>query len=334
MLMLTTSYTSAFRKCLLISRWAVPIVLAACRSSDAAPQSQAPSTPPSRLAIATNLHTRLVENSIAVTSVSQPGIIFGANDSGHDALLFAFDSTGVSRGVWRVTGARNLDWEAASLGPCGGTVGAQPCIYIGDVGDNEGRKPAVTVYRIPEPTVTTTPSDPRGAPATNLPRAEALSIAYPDSPHDVEAMYVNAAGDLFLITKRRLLDAARRPRPALVYRVPASAWGSSGSAIAALVDSLPIIPGSGLGRQVTDAALSPDGKLLAIRTYTEVYIFPVEPASSRPASGSQASVCPILDLNEKQGEGIGWWWDSRRVLLTSEGRNQPLHVIACSLPKS
>ena len=73
--------------------------------------------------------------------MTQPGIIFGLNDSGHEPLLFAFDSTGRSRGVWRVNGARNLDWEAAASGPC--EAGSdRRCLYIGDVGDNEARKPA------------------------------------------------------------------------------------------------------------------------------------------------------------------------------------------------
>jgi hypothetical protein len=327
----TTSYTSLLKKCLRAASSVGFVIGLACQSSDAESSQEAP-PPRSHIAIPTDLHTRLVENSIAVTSVTQPGIIFGANDSGHDALLFAFDSTGASRGIWKVNGARNLDWEAASLGPCAGKPGALNCLYLGDVGDNDARKPTVTVYRVPEPTVSAAPSDPRGAPASGLPVVESLSIQYPDSPHDVEALYVTPGGDLFIITKRRLLDTTRRPRQALMYRVPASAWGSSGVATAVLVDSLPLVPGDLPGRQVTDAALSPDGKLLAIRTYAEVYVFPVDSTTGRPSSGSRPTVCTILDLNENQGEGIGWWWDRRRLLLTSEGTNEPLHVIDCSPP--
>lgn len=306
----------------------------ACRSSDAALGQQQEAPPPnSRVAVKTDLHTRLVENSIAVTSVTQPGIIFGANDSGHDALLFAFDSTGASRGVWNVNGARNLDWEAASLGPCGGRPGPLECLYIGDVGDNEARKPTIRIYRIPEPSVQPGPSDTRAPPEMRSVKAESLTLQYPDAPHDVEAMYVTAAGDLFLITKRRLLDSARRPRQAMMYRVPFSAWNSAGVVTATLVDSLPIVPGDIPGRQVTDAALSPDGALLAVRTYAEVYIFAVDVTTGRPSSGTRPGVCTILDLNENQGEGIGWWWDRQRLLLTSEGNNEPLHVIDCPFPR-
>ena len=42
---------------------------------------------------------------------------------------------------------------------------------------------------------------------------------------------------------------------------------------AALVDSLPIVPGSAPLRLITDAALSPDAKHLAVRTYAQLFVF-------------------------------------------------------------
>jgi hypothetical protein len=58
----------------------------------------------------------LVENSAAAYSYAQAGVIFTINDSGNDQLLFALDTTGADRGVWRVQGATDVDWEAASAG--------------------------------------------------------------------------------------------------------------------------------------------------------------------------------------------------------------------------
>src|SRR5688572_26609044 len=40
----------------------------------------------------------LPENSGATMSASQPGIVFTINDSGHDPVLFALDTTGALRG--------------------------------------------------------------------------------------------------------------------------------------------------------------------------------------------------------------------------------------------
>jgi hypothetical protein len=84
------------------------------------------------------LHARpgLLENSVAVMSRSQPGVFYSMNDSDNEPLVFALDTTGHDRGLWRVTNATNIDWESASLGPCGDER-ATTCLYIGDTGDNE-----------------------------------------------------------------------------------------------------------------------------------------------------------------------------------------------------
>jgi hypothetical protein len=281
------------------------------------------------LRIESSLHKDLVENSVAITSVRQPGIIFGLNDSGHRPWLFAFDSSGRDRGRWELVGARDRDWEAASLGPCLAGDSLPSCIFVGDVGDNDARRTNVEIYRIGEPTA---PGALTGEPAPHMVLGR-LTARYPDRPHDVEAIYVGHDGAIFLITKRRLLDDRRRPRQALVFRIPPSAWDSSGVVTASLVDSLPIVPGQTQGRQVNDAALSPDGRYLAVRTYSEVFLFDVDSASGLPRSGVAPRTCILRQLREKQGEGVGWL-DDRRLLLTSEGSGEPLYVVGCALPSS
>jgi hypothetical protein len=265
----------------------------------------------------------LVENSAAVTSVTQPGILFGINDSGHEPHLFALDTLGVDRGRWLITGAGNVDWEAAALGPCRPVDSSTTCIYIGDVGDNAAGRSSLTIYRVPEPRAAAPGS-------TGALPSERVDIRYPTGRHDVEAIYVSSNGDLFLLSKRPLRDAAGRLRPSLVFRLPAAAWGRTGPVTTELVDSLPIIPGQSEGRQVTDAALSADGRRLAVRTYREVFIIAVDPATGRLTRGALWWSCPVTALNERQGEGIGWLGDE--LLLTSEGRNAPLHILSCPTP--
>ena len=298
--------------------------LSGCFLDDSTPKP-GETIPTSVLRVRTALHRNLVENSVAVTSVSQPGIIFGWNDSGHEPRIFAFDSSGRNRGAWSVVGARNRDWEAAALGPC--RQASTWCLYIGDVGDNEARRSQVTIYRVPEPVVpdsatTTAPLQVDGA----------LNIRYADHPHDVEAMYVGVDGSMFFITKRRLLDSQRRARQALIFKVPRSYWDSSGTVVANLVDSLPFVPGERQGGLVSDASLSPDGKLLAVRTYDDVYLFEVDSVTQLPKRDQRPLPCAIRGLKEEQGEGIAWWWDGRRLLLTSERRNSPMFVIDCPRP--
>ena len=274
----------------------------------------------------------LVENSAAAYSYAQAGVIFTINDSGNDPLLFALDTTGADRGVWRVQGATDVDWEAASAGPCGSHAVMPPiarpdeCIYIGDTGDNSEARTSHVIYRVPEPPA-------RSAGFTGVLAAEALHYRYPDGAHDVEAMYVPPNGFIYLITKRPRRDAAGRLRPALVFELPPDSWGKPGPVVARLVDSLALVPGSAPLRFITDAALSPDARALAVRTYAQVYTFATDPATGRVLGAIPPAVCNTVALNVWPGEGVTWLAPSGKLLLTSEGRFSPMQVVDCPKPR-
>jgi hypothetical protein len=98
---------------------------------------------------------------------------------------------------------------------------------------------------------------------------------------------------------------------------------------AELLQKLPIQPDHSAGRWVTDAARSPDGKRVVIRTYTELYFFDIEPDGHLRVP-QPPLVCSIGGL-EPQGEGIDWV-DAQRMLLTSENAMLsagPLHLVEC-----
>ena len=82
-----------------------------------------------------------------------------------------------------------------------------------------------------------------------------------------------------------------------------------------------------VGGWVTDAALSPDGQRLAVRTYNEVDVFPLFPTGRL---GSPLT-CNAAGLG-LQGEGIAWL-DQTRLLLTSEqpaGTGPaPIYMVTC-----
>lgn len=265
----------------------------------------------------------LPENSAAAMSRTQRGVLFTINDSGNEPVLYAIDTTGAPRGAWRVHGASNIDWEAVSIGPC--AAGGPPtCVYIGDTGDNDGTLAERTIYRVAEP---------RAIAGTSTVDAARLDYVYPDGPHDVEAMYVAPNGDTFLISKRPSVGVGGRLRPALVFRLAAAAWKSSGRAQAERIDSLEIVPGSAPLRVITDAALSPNGRYLAARTYMQVYVFATDSGTGRVDHRVPPSVCNIVSLGEAQGEGITWADDDGRLVLTSEGRDSPLELATCPVPR-
>lgn len=259
---------------------------------------------------------RLVEASGVVHSTMQSGIFWSQNDRGNSAMLFAYDSSGASRGAIMVEGAKNSDWEALALGPC--PLGQ--CLYIGDVGDNFRVRSEVSVLRLSEP-------------RTSISQAsvsQRLRVAYADGPADVEAMWVAPDTSVWFATKRPLADAQRSLRRARLYRVAADAWTRDQVATALLVDSLPIVPVSSVSRDwISDAALSAvraDGRRqLAVLTYGSVFVFDADPNTGRP--GAQQARCAV-PTQEKQAEGITWLPDGR-LLLVNEGRGARLYTGWC-----
>lgn len=247
--------------------------------------------------------SRLTESSGVVASRRHPGLLWTLNDSGGDPILFLTDTTGAALGTYRVLGASNVDWEALGRGACGDAV----CLVIGDTGDNGERRSAVRLYRIVEPDT--------GALARAAERqVESLGVQYPDGAHDVEALYVEPDGAVVLVTKGRTGRI-------LTFRVAASAWGTGRTAMATRLDTLPIVPSLMSGRVVTDAAISPDGRRVAVRSYRDVHFFLRDPAG-RLQPDPARPVCDIMG-REPQGEGIDWWDQDVLVLTSERNRRSP-----------
>src|SRR5205085_1640483 len=61
----------------------------------------------------------LTESSGIVASRIHPGVYWTHNDSGNPPELFAVDERGRNLGVWRVSGASNVDWEDISSDAAG-----------------------------------------------------------------------------------------------------------------------------------------------------------------------------------------------------------------------
>jgi hypothetical protein len=121
-------------------------------------------------------------------------------------------------------------------------------------------------------------------------------------------MYVEPQGNVMLVTKGHTGGV-------LVFRVPAAAWLERQPVTAVRVDSLPIPATFMTGRVVTDAAISPDGRRVAVRTYRDIWFFTLDDAG-RLTRDLSHPVCNVAGL-EPQGEGLDWW-DAETLVLTSE----------------
>ncbi|MCZ7584970.1 MAG: hypothetical protein M5R36_17455 [Deltaproteobacteria bacterium] len=137
----------------------------------------------------------LVELSGLAFSRKNPGVVWGLNDSGGGAKLFAMTPTGAHLGVARVAGALNLDWEDLSIGRCGGDW----CLYVGDIGDNPEARLTKIVYVVAEPEVDAVV--PFGQITIDV--WDKLVFDYPDAKHDAESLAWHPDGRLFVISKAR-----------------------------------------------------------------------------------------------------------------------------------
>jgi hypothetical protein len=128
-------------------------------------------------------------------------------------------------------------------------------------------------------------------------------------------------GDLLIISKSR-------GSAAHLYQVPAGAWRARGSTRASDLGPLPIPAGS-LADLVTDAALSPDGRRIAIRTYVSIHVFRLG-ADHQLATDAAVPACGIFGI-EPQGEGLTWL-DATHLVTSSEsgfGLRGGLGLVRC-----
>lgn len=258
------------------------------------------------------------EASGLVVSRRNPGVAWVCNDSGNDPELVAIDlRDGRRRATLRCDGARNEDWEALALDPKGRLV-------VADTGDNASARREVSLYRVPEPLLPAGKSDLRARP-------ERLVRTYPDFPRDAETLLCDPVdGALWIVTKDpgghsavyRVDERERRLKRASVGVTLATPMPRGRGGLQRALGSL----------RVTDGAVSPDGRWVALLTYGRIVRYALR-APGRPgvptrsladAFASQPLETPLPDALE-QAEAIAYGPDGR-LYVTGEGEHPPLYI--------
>jgi hypothetical protein len=250
------------------------------------------------------------ETSGLVRSRRHPDLFWTHNDAGGAPALYAIDAAGALRATVPVPGVSQLDWEDIGAGPCE----SGDCLFVGDIGDNQGERESIVIYRVPEPAVD----------ADEARAAVALEARFPGGPRDAEALFVLPSGDLFIVTKgeRSTIELYRLRAPQRPDTV----------ATLELVRELAPEPERRADR-VTGASASPDGRWVAIRTYTTLHLFPADLlVSGSPVQPDRVDLTPF---GESQGEAVVLG-DDGAVWLTSEAPDpdaRPTWMrLRCTLP--
>lgn len=253
------------------------------------------------------------ESSGLVASRTSPGNYWTHNDSGNGPVIYAFDSKGRRRGVWRVTGATSDDWEDMAAGP--GPKANTSYLYIGDIGDNSGTRSEIILWRIPEPVIpaTDTGSTERRPEVTEP--AEKIRLRYPDGKHDSEALLIHpTTGRIYVVTKVPLINAT-------VY---AADMPSDIREVVTLTRVGEVeLPGLA-GGIVTGGTISPDGTRAALCDYFNGYEFILK-NSRLPFDNIWKEPLTVVDIgNRKHGETITYRLDGKALIVTSERLPTPL----------
>jgi hypothetical protein len=225
--------------------------------------------------------------------VVQDGELWAAGDGGQRIQLHQLD-----RSTCEVLDTRSADLDPHDVEDL--AVGPDGDIWVADIGDNDRDRDTVAVFVLPE----------RGD-------ARLHRLTYPDGPHDAEALLVDASGRPLVVTKEV-------GRPAGIYRTAEPPVGEGPTPLERVGD-LALPPSDTLGgpmggigsRLVTGAALTDDGAVAALRTYTDAWLYPVRDGNLADALIREPVRVPLPD--EPQGEAIAFAPDGT-LLSGSEAR--------------
>jgi hypothetical protein len=254
----------------------------------------------------------ITEASGIAVSKCQPDVFWTLNDSGDDAFIYAFNSAGANLGTWRVTNAKNNDWEdIAEFKDAKGQCFA----YIGDIGDNGGKRDFRTIYRVAEPLVSVESKDKTRANALVTSPAESLNYSTDAMKMDSETLLVHPmTGDIYILTKSRT-------DPSIVFKIsPAFGATEVQKAVRVAEIKVPSVP-FGL---LTGGDISPDGRRVVLCDYLDGYELSL-PAGVNSFDDIWKQQPVEIDLGDRDtGEAVGYGTDGNTIFATTEGKNAPI----------
>ncbi|MEJ7703657.1 MAG: hypothetical protein WKF47_08330 [Geodermatophilaceae bacterium] len=177
---------------------------------------------------------------------------------------------------------------------------ADGTLWLADTGDNDRDRDTVALHALREDG-----------------QSVLFRFTYPDGQQDAEALLLDRAGRPFVLTKEPqgragIYTPAAPPSvsaPTALERVGSLTFAATGT------------PGGPLGQTgqvlITGAAMSPDGALAVVRTYTDAYVYAVTDGDVLAALAGEPVRVSLPPA--PQGEAIAFAANGRDLLVTSEG---------------
>lgn len=249
---------------------------------------------------------RLTEISGIGVSSKSNDLLWTHNDSGDTSQLFLVHKTGVTLAVYNFNKpVRDCEDMAIWYRNDGKAE-----IFIGDIGDNEAKRPYITIYRFLEPKVEK--ASLKGE--ISIDKVKQLKFKYPDGPRDAECLMVDPIDKkIYIISKRE--DSVG------IYSAPLN---SSSSQVITLTKELSLFfPGQRSAKWITAGDISANGKHILVKSYIAIYYWQRK-ENETLVNCLKRSAKALPYHPEKQGEAICFTNDAQHYYTISEGKNPPI----------
>ncbi|WP_243727432.1 hypothetical protein [Actinocrispum wychmicini] len=229
--------------------------------------------------------------------------MYAINDGGTKLTVFVLDKNcKVEKTITNKTDP--YDVEDLALAPDG-------TLWLEDAGDNNKNRETIALHAL-----------------TKDGKATLYRLTYPDGAHDTEALLLDKKGVPYLVTKTPLGSAQvfrpdgnlTSPGPTKLVQVASVDFQTTETPggptkVPHAIDTV----------LVTGGAVSADGTVIALRTYTDAYLYSAPDGDVVAALKRQPVRVPLP--NEPQGEAIAFEPDGT-LLSASEGVGTPIRAIA------
>ena len=226
----------------------VSLVVAACRAEP--PKPVAAAAPEAEVVAGVRLvgritHPHLTESS-GLIGCSKDTNVFWTHNDGRRGMLYAITRAGRPVAEFPVAGVGLNDWEDIARDD-------QGHLYIGDIGNNDGKRALLAVHQIDEP-------DPKDS-GKVLPVRRSWILRFSQAPFDCESLFIWQ-------TNGYVISKVFNDAQAEIYRFPLAEQKEP--FILEFVTRLPI------ESPVTGADISADGKKLGVVCKSGAFVFRIK----------------------------------------------------------
>lgn len=232
------------------------------------------------------------------------------NDSGADAKVYLVNSKGLTICEVELAGVKNNDFEDIASFSREGTH----YFAVADIGDNLRRRKELQLHLVKESRQF------EESRKVSVKPAMTVTFEFEDKIfRDCEAVAYYPSADLFLVCSKPRYAEIFKGTSADLFSVQVDWKKKSQKAIAKKV-------GTVAGGLITGMDCSPDGKKLVVQNYVSANVWSLD-TKGLPKQLTQESATLITLPAQRQSEAICFSNDGRKLITTSEGKNQAIYEI-------